>query len=151
MPTPSPIIGTRISVTVLKCVSRASRKSSRKALSTAVIANRIGISAGTSARKTTIMMMNPASRPIRSLAPDEGGGLSPSPVNLTWIPAGVPIARRLPPRVTMLGGGAAQLVLEVDDLGARQLEAGLVVLGIEERDLGVLGHGVRALGDGVLD
>ena len=59
-----------------------------------------------------------------SLIPCVGGALSASPVNSTWSPAGV--------------ADRAQLVLDVDDARARELEAGAVVLHVEERDPAVV-------------
>ena len=101
MPTPSPIIGTRISVTVLKWVKRAARNSSRKAPATAVIANSSGITVGTSARNRISRMMNPIAMPMMSLTPWVGGGFSASPVNCASMPAGWPMAVSLSSRPLM--------------------------------------------------
>ena len=93
MPTPRPIIDTRIGVIVLKSESRAARYSSRNADATATTANSSGISDGTSARNSTIRMKKATISPMISLDPVSGGGLSASPVNSTWMPAGSPAAR----------------------------------------------------------
>jgi len=93
MPTPRPIIGTRISVTVLKWVSRAARNRIRNALITATIANTSGITVGTSARNSTNRITKAASSPIMSLRPCVGGALSASPVKSAWMPTGPPIDR----------------------------------------------------------
>ena len=87
MPTPRPIIGTRISVTVLKWVNRAARNRSMNAPATAVIAKSSGITVGTSARNRIIRMMNAATRPMMSLRPCVGGAFSASPVNCASMPA----------------------------------------------------------------
>ena len=101
MPTPRPIIGTRISVIVLKWVSRAARNRIRNAPITATIANESGITVGTSARNSTIRMKKAATRPMMSLRPCVGGALSASPVNSIWMPAGSPIARSWSSSATM--------------------------------------------------
>ena len=106
---------------VLKCVSRAARNRSRKAPSTATIAKSSGITVGTSARNSTIRITNAASSPMRSLMPCVGGAFSASPVNSTWMPGGL--------------ADRAQLILDRDDVRARQLEARSVVLHVEEGDL----------------
>ena len=93
MPTPRPIIGTRISVMVLKCVRRAARNRIRNAPATATIANSSGITVGTSARKRTIRITKAASRPTMSLMPCVGGAFSASPVNSTCRPGGCAIER----------------------------------------------------------
>ncbi len=87
MPTPRPIIGTRISVTVLKCVKRAARNSSMNAPATAVMAKSSGIMVGTSARNRIIRMMKAAIRPMMSERPCVGGAFSASPVNCASMPA----------------------------------------------------------------
>ncbi len=50
---------------------------------TAVIANRSGITVGTSARNRIIRMTNAAARPMMSERPCVGGAFSASPVNST--------------------------------------------------------------------
>ena len=106
MPTPSPIIGTRISVTVLKCVKRAARNNSRNAPTTAVMANSSGITVATSARNRIIRMKNPMMMPMMSLTPCVGGGFSASPVNCASIPACCPIAVSLFSRLTTPARGS---------------------------------------------
>ena len=122
---------------MLKSVSRAARNSSRNAAATATTANSSGISRGTSARNSTIRMKKRAIRPMISLAPCSGGGLSASPVNSTWMPD------RLADR--------PQLILEIDHVVARQLESGPVELGVEEGDPAALRELPRVLGERVGD
>ena len=95
---------------VLKLVIRAARKSSRNAVATATIAKMSGIAVGTSARKRMIRTKKPAMRPMMSLAPCSGGGLSASPVNSTWIPAGSPMALRLSSTLTTSARGSSNPV-----------------------------------------
>ena len=119
---------------VLKCVSRAARNRIRNAPITATIANSSGITVGTSARNSTIRITN------RREQPDEVADS---------------LRRR---RALRLAGeldldpgrraDRAQLILDRDDAGAWKLEAGAVVLHVEERDLAVVGElvGVRESG-----
>ena len=111
MPTPRPIIGTRISVTVLKCVKRAARNSSMNAPATAVMANSSGIMVGTSARNRIIRMMKAAIRPMMSEMPWVGGAFSASPVNCASMPDARPMAWILFSTLTMPERGSWNPVL----------------------------------------
>ena len=93
MPTPSPIIDTSSGVTVLMSVKPARMNSSMNALTTAVIARKIGIAAAVNVRKTTRSTISAASRPSSSCVPCSIGGNSASPLNSAWMPAASTVSR----------------------------------------------------------
>src|SRR4029450_13876413 len=74
MPTPSPIIETRIGVTVLMSVMPARMNSTRNAVATAVIARAMGIIVAEKVLKTMRRTMIAASRPSVSDVPCSTGG-----------------------------------------------------------------------------
>ena len=93
MPTPRPIIETRIGVIVLMSVSPARMYSSRNAVTRALIASAIGISIAVNVRNTSSSTMIAASRPIISDVPCSTGGNSASPLYSTVTPAGSTVSR----------------------------------------------------------
>ena len=88
MPTPRPIIETRIGVIVLMSVNPARMNSSKNAVATAVTASMIGINMATKVRKTMRSTRIAASRPSASDVPCSTGGNSASPLNSAVTPAG---------------------------------------------------------------
>ena len=88
MPTPSPIIETRIGVTVLMSVCPARMKSRRNAVARAVMATRIGISMAVNVPKTISSTMIAARMPSSSGSPCLSGGCSASPLYSTVTPTG---------------------------------------------------------------
>ncbi len=93
MPTPSPIIETRIGVIVLMSVSPARMNRSRNAEPSAVKASAIGIEAATNVRKTISSTISAIIRPSSSWIPCWIGGNSASPLNSVSIPAGAAALR----------------------------------------------------------
>ena len=93
MPTPRPIIETRIGVIVLMSVKPARMNSSKNAVANAVIASTIGMIIATNVRNTTRSTMIAASRPSPSDAPCLMGGNSASPLYSTVTPAGSTVSR----------------------------------------------------------
>ena len=93
MPTPSPIIETRIGVIVLMSVRPARMNSSRNAVTSALIASAIGISIAVNVRNTISSTMIAASRPSASEVPCSIGGNSASPLYSTVTPAGSTVSR----------------------------------------------------------
>ncbi len=90
MPTPRPIIDTRIGVIVLMSIRPARMNSSRNAVARATIASAMGMIIATKVRKTISRTMTAASRPSSSDAPCSIGGNSASPLNSTCTPTGSP-------------------------------------------------------------
>ncbi len=87
MPTPIPIIETRIGVIVLMLVNPARMKSRMNAVATAKSASAIGIAVATNVRKTRSRTMNAARKPRSSCVPCSIGGNSASPLNSAVTPA----------------------------------------------------------------
>ncbi len=86
MPTPIPIIETRIGVIVLKSVRLASRKSRPKAVPTEISAKMIGTLAATSVRKTMMRTSSANANAMISVEPCWGGAWSASPVYSVSMP-----------------------------------------------------------------
>ncbi len=93
MPTPSPIIETRIGVIVLMSVRPAMMNRRRNAVASAVIASAIGISIATNVRKTKRSTMIAASKPSASSVPCSIGGNSASPLYSTVTPTAATASR----------------------------------------------------------
>ena len=87
MPTPRPIIDTRIGVIVLMSVRPARMKSRRNAVASAASASMIGMNAATNVRNTIRSTMSAARRPSISDVPCSIGGNSASPLYSTVTPA----------------------------------------------------------------
>ncbi len=110
MPTPRPIIETRIGVIVLMSVRPARMNSSRNAVTTAVSASAIGISVATKVRKTMSSTMIAASSPSVSDVPCSTGGNSASPLNSTVTPAGSTVSRTASWTATTVSRSSSSIV-----------------------------------------
>ena len=110
MPTPRPIIETRIGVTVLMSVRPARMNSRRNAVISATIASMIGMSAATNVRKTTSSTMIAASRPSSSEVPCSIGGNSASPLYSTVTPVGSTAWRTASSTATTWSRSASSIV-----------------------------------------
>ena len=110
MPTPRPIIDTRIGVIVLMSVSPARMNSSMNAVASASIASMIGISIATNVLNTTSRTMIAASMPSSSDVPCLIGGNSASPLYSTVTPAGSTASRTASSTATTWSRSASSIV-----------------------------------------